>query len=78
MSRPTSNRRKVLVPLGTALVAGAIAIGSGATFTSQSSNDGNAYAAGPLEQSNSVVGELFSLTNLKPGDQVTRTERLGI
>src|SRR5690349_9819257 len=32
--RPTRhNRRKVLVPLATVLVAGAVAVGSGATFT---------------------------------------------
>lgn len=73
MTRPVSNRRKVLIPLATALVAGAIAIGSGATFTSQSTNDGNVYAAGTLEQSNNVTGALFNLINLKPGDQVTKT-----
>jgi len=73
MSRPTSNRRKVLIPLATALAAGAIAIGSGATFTSQSTNGGNVYAAGTLTQSNNVTGSLFNLVNLKPGDDITKT-----
>lgn len=73
MTRLISNRSKVLIPLATALAAGAIAIGSGATFSSQSTNSGNAYTAGTLTQSNSVTGALFNLINLKPGDQITKT-----
>ena len=73
MTRLISNRRKVLIPLATALAAGAIAIGSGATFSSQSTNSGNVYKAGTLTQSNNVSGALFNLINLKPGDQITKT-----
>ncbi|MBC7596913.1 MAG: hypothetical protein H7288_23840 [Kineosporiaceae bacterium] len=73
MTRLTTNRRKVLIPLATALAAGAIAIGSGASFTSQSTNGSNAYTAGTLTQSNNVTGALFNLINLKPGDQITKT-----
>lgn len=73
MSRLSTTQYKILVPLATALVAGAIAVGSGATFTSQSANSGNAYTAGTLTQSNDVTGALFNLTNLKPGDTVSKT-----
>lgn len=73
MTRLITNRSKILIPLATALAAGAIAIGSGATFSSQSTNTGNAYTAGTLTQLNNVSGALFNLTNLKPGDQITKT-----
>lgn len=76
MTRLISNRSKILIPLATALAAGAIAIGSGATLSSQSANTGNAYTAGTLIQSNAVTGALFNLINLKPGDQITKTVTL--
>jgi spore coat-associated protein N len=65
----TSNRRKVLVPLATVLVAGAIAVGSGATFTSSTGNSASAVTAGTLKHTNSKDGRaIFDLTDLKPGD----------
>jgi spore coat-associated protein N len=65
---PRSSRR-ILAPLATLLVAGAIAVGSGASFTSQSANPANVYASGTLTQSNSKAGAaIFNLSNLKPGD----------
>ena len=63
----------MLISLATALVAGAIAIGSGATFSSQSTNSGNVYTAGTLTQSNNVSGALVNLIDVKPGDQITKT-----
>ena len=61
--------RKVLVPLATLAAAGAIAVGSGATFTSQSNNTISAVTAGTLKHTNSKDGAaVFDLTNLKPGD----------
>jgi spore coat-associated protein N len=63
--------RRILAPLGTMLVAGAIAIGSGASFTSQSVNPESAYATGTLTQSNSKANAaIFNMSNLKPGDTV--------
>lgn len=60
---------KVLVPLATLAAAGAIAVGSGATFTSESNNTISAVTAGTLQQSNSKDGgAIFDLSNLKPGD----------
>lgn len=66
--------RKVLAPLATLLVAGAIAVGSGASFTSESENPNNMYATGTLTQVNSRDGEaIFNLDNLKPGDTLEGT-----
>ncbi len=64
--------RKVLVPLATALAAGAIAVGSGATFTSTSSNTISSVASGTLSHDNSKANSaIFSLDNMQPGDELT-------
>ncbi|HEX2577628.1 MAG TPA: TasA family protein [Aquihabitans sp.] len=61
--------RRILAPLATLVVAGAIAVGSGASFTSASTNPANVYATGTLTQSNSKANAaIFNLTNMKPGD----------
>ncbi len=66
--------RKILVPLATLAAAGAIAVGSGATFTSQSGNTVSAVTSGTLAQANSKDGgAIFDLTNLKPGDTLNGT-----
>ncbi len=63
--------KKILVPLATLLAAGAIAVGSGATFTSTSANSLSAVTSGTLTQSNSKDNAaIFNLTNIKPGDTV--------
>lgn len=65
---------KILVPLATMLAAGAVAVGSGATFSSQSGNTISAVTAGTLTQSNSKAGQaIFNLANIKPGDTVNGT-----
>jgi hypothetical protein len=70
----SSNRTKILVPLATLAAAGAIAVGSGATFTSQSGNTISAVTAGTLTQSNSKDGgAIFNLVDLKPGDVLNGT-----
>jgi spore coat-associated protein N len=64
--------RRVLAPLATLLAAGALVIGSGASFTSQSENPANVYATGSLTQDNSKANAaIFDVVNLKPGDRVT-------
>lgn len=66
---PRRRNRKVLAPLATLLAAGAIIVGSGASFTSSSASTGNVYATGTLSQSNSKANEaIFDAANLKPGD----------
>ena len=62
-SATTSARRRVLVPLATLLAAGAIAVGSGATFTSTSANTISAVTSGTLTQRNSKAANraIFTL-----------------
>jgi spore coat-associated protein N len=72
--RPQRNRRRFLGSLATVAVAGALAVGSGATFTADSSNPGNLYASGTLLQDNSQDGKfIFNAENLKPGDTLVGT-----
>jgi spore coat-associated protein N len=61
-----SNSRKVLVPLATLLVAGAVAVGSGATWTAESGSAVSAKA-GNLVHVNSQDKMTLAVTNLKPG-----------
>ena len=63
------NTRKLLVPLATLAAAAAVAVGSGATFTSTSGNTISAVTAGTLTHSNSKADQaIFNLSNMKPGD----------
>ena len=68
----TATSRKVLVPLATLLAAGAVAVGSGATWTSTTSNS-VAVTSGTLLHTNSHNGTTMRLTNIKPGDTMTGT-----
>ncbi|HEY9308672.1 MAG TPA: TasA family protein [Microbacterium sp.] len=66
---PARSRKRILIPLAGLLVAGAIAVGSGADFVANSVNTNNAYSTGTLAQTNSKANTaIFNLTNLKPGD----------
>jgi len=75
MSTPTPAPRKsrrILAPLATLAVAGALVVGSGADFTSSSSNTTSVVASGTLTQSNSRANAaIFNVGNIKPGDTVT-------
>jgi hypothetical protein len=63
--------RRALVPLATLAAAGALAVGSGANFVSQSVNPASAVASGTLLQSNSKANAaIFNVNNIKPGDTV--------
>lgn len=65
----TTRSKKVLVPLATLLAAGAIAIGSGATFTSQSESGVSSVTSGTLSHTNSKAdAAIFQLEDIKPGD----------
>ena len=75
MKTTDNRRRKVLVPLATLLAAGAVAIGSGATFTS-TSNSASAVTAGELVHSNNRDGLTMDVANIKPGDSVAGTVTL--
>jgi hypothetical protein len=67
MNRVTAS--KALLPLATLAAAGAIAVGSGATFSSTTGNTISAVTSGTLSHTNSKDGQaIFNLTNMKPGD----------
>jgi spore coat-associated protein N len=66
-----NTKKKILVPLATLLGAGAIAVGSGATFTSTSANTISSVTSGTLTHTNSKADKaIFSLKDIKPGDTV--------
>jgi spore coat-associated protein N len=69
----SNTRRKVLVPLATLLAAGAVAIGSGATFTSTTAST-TSVASGHVEHT--LDNTLLDVTNIKPGDVVTGSVKL--
>ena len=63
----------MLLPLATLVAAGAVAIGSGATFTSESGSTITA-ASGTLGHINSATGDVaLAITKLKPGASATGT-----
>ena len=70
MNRNTDDRRKVLVPLATLVVAGAIAVGSGATFTSTSAHAVR-VTSGILKHTNDKNGQTLEVKNIRPGDVKT-------
>lgn len=62
---------KILLPLATLAAAGAVAIGSGATFTSTTGNTISSVTSGSLKHTNSKDNAaIFNLTNIKPGDTI--------
>ena len=66
--------KRTLVALAVALAAIGVAVGSGATFTAQSANPGNAFTAGTLTMDNSNdAAAILTASNLRPGDVTTGT-----
>src|SRR5688500_4049159 len=67
------NPTRTIAALAAALVAVGVAVGSGADFTSSSSNTTNVFTAGQLTPSNTASGQVFdtsasaSFSNLQPG-----------
>lgn len=77
MTSTTSRSKKVLAPLAVLLAAGALAVGSGATFTSASTNTIDSVTSGTLTQSNDKDGQaILSAANLKPGKSESGTVTL--
>jgi spore coat-associated protein N len=71
IARLANNPRRTIAALATALVAAAVAVGSGAVFTAHSANPSNVFASGALAHSNSKNGSaILSLEKMKPGDNV--------
>jgi hypothetical protein len=72
MTATALTSRKVLLPLATLLAAGAVAVGSGATWTSSTDSDVS-VTGGLLSQFNDRDGATLTLTDIKPGDSMTGT-----
>jgi spore coat-associated protein N len=65
----SSRSKKFLAPLAVLLAAGALAVGSGATFTSASTNAISTVTAGSLKHTNDKAdAAVFGADNMKPGD----------
>ncbi|WP_372789006.1 TasA family protein [Paraconexibacter sp.] len=80
---PRNNRRTVAA-LATVLASVGVAVGSGASFSSQTANPANTFSSGTLVQSNSKNGlAIVTGANMKPGDvktgevTITNTGTLG-
>lgn len=72
MNATAFTSRKVLLPLATLLAAGAVAVGSGATWTS-TTDASVAVTGGLLSQDNDKAGAVLTLTDIKPGDSMEGT-----
>jgi hypothetical protein len=59
--------RRSLTALATLVAAGAVVVGSGAVFSTQTANPSNTFASGILAQSNSNNGAVLTASNLIPG-----------
>lgn len=69
-----SSPRKIMAALFAVMAATALAVGSGANFSSTSANPSNVLAAGTMSQSNSKDGAaVLTANNLKPGDSTSGT-----
>ena len=64
------DKRRILVPLATLLAASAVAVGSGASFTSTSAHAAS-VTSGVLKHTNNHNGETLTVTNFRPGDSAT-------
>jgi len=72
MSYITRNPKRVIGGLATALAAAGIAVGSGASFTSQTASAANVFSSGTMSQTNSRDGAAIATKgNMKPGDVQT-------
>ena len=63
-----ANRRKILVPLATLMVAGSVAVGSGASFTSTTAST-TAVTSGAVTHVNDKTS--LAITNIKDKDVIT-------
>lgn len=73
LTKTTTTTSKLLVPLATLVAAGAVAVGSGATFSSEATDSVISATAGDLVHANDRDGATLSISNLKPGAVETGT-----
>lgn len=66
------HRKRTLAGLATILAAAGVAVGSGATFSSESATAANTFTSGTLTQANNKAGAaIVTGANMKPGDVKT-------
>lgn len=66
------HRKRIIAGLATVLAAVGVAVGSGASFTSQTANPANTFQSGTFTHTNSKNGAaIVTGTNMKPGDVKT-------
>jgi len=66
--------RRSLTALATLVAAGAVVVGSGAVFSTQTSNPTNTFASGILTQTNSKSGSaVLTMNHIIPGSKSTGT-----
>ena len=73
MSTKTTTSRKVLIPFATLVAAGAVAIGSGATFSSTTDNSVSVTSGELVHTNTHGDGATLTLDNIVPGDSMTGT-----
>lgn len=72
ITRIRQNPKRRLAALAALLAAGAVAVGSGANFSSSSANPSNTFSSGTLSQSNSKSNAaVLTASGMKPGDPAT-------
>jgi len=66
--------RRSLTALATLVAAGAVVVGSGAVFSTQTANPSNTFASGILSQTNSSSGSaILTMNHIIPGSKSTGT-----
>jgi spore coat-associated protein N len=66
--------RRSLTALATLVAAGAVVVGSGAVFSTQTANPSNTFASGILSQTNSKSGSaILTMDHIIPGSKKTGT-----
>lgn len=71
MTSTTSRSKKILAPLAVLLAAGALAVGSGATFTAATDSSIETVTSGSLTLTNGGFEFKDGLANLQPGQSRT-------
>ena len=67
-----NRHKRIIAGLATTLAALGVAVGSGASFTSQTANPSNTFASGIFTHSNTLNGTaIVTGSNMKPGDVKT-------
>jgi spore coat-associated protein N len=73
LSALAAHPRRTIGALAVVLAAVGITVGSGANFTAHAANPSNTFTAGTLTIGSSASSALFTMPNMKPGDNTSGT-----